>query len=168
MRSFCHYSRADNEFFIGTGDVEGTVPIEVDKCVQRFSDTTGRRHCFEVTAVGGQTYTLQAVDDAARHAWVCSMGGLAPKKTIRMRAKGGSGTATEGLTDRGLTLLQRLVTHIEMNGSEEEGIYRLPGVKTYGRFRSPAQSFLAPACPPSHVGCLVSVPWLPRSTCTVF
>jgi len=122
--------RADNEFFIGTGDSEGVVPITVDRCVQRFSDTTGRRHCFEVTAVDGATYTLQATTDGDRHAWVCSMGGMAPMKTIRMRDRSATGTATEGLTDRGLLLLQQLVTHVELHGSEEEGIYRLPGVKS--------------------------------------
>ena len=149
-RVFCRYVRdiggggGGGRLFLGEGNAEG---IAVQTCSQRFAETTGgRRHCFEITTDGGITHIFQAATDTERYFWVCAMGGQAPKKTIRLRGKqlqggrggggggggGGSGGAAEskGLTGRGLMLLQQLIAHIEAAGLDEEGLYRLPGVKT--------------------------------------
>ena len=108
------------------------------ECIRRMSDSIEKRFCFDVVSDNLVTYTLQALSDEDRKLWLEAMEAIssANKANNQNHILANSNDLINGLREEyvldqyGLEFIKQLIEHIEKQGLEDQGIYRVSGVSS--------------------------------------
>lgn len=135
-KHYCKYDKETKEFTmlpynqLTTKTVQQPEKMVITSCIRRKSDSIDKRFCFDIQADSkpGIIYTLQALSEQDRTAWMDIMDGKEPTYTVPSNKTSNSAEENYVLDDIGLQFVKRCIEVLESRGLEEQGIYRVVGV----------------------------------------
>ncbi|XP_060531774.1 rho GTPase-activating protein 26 isoform X3 [Cylas formicarius] len=135
-KHFCHYDKESKEFTmlpynqLTTKSLAQPERMMITSCVRRKSDSIEKRFCFDIQADSkpGVVYTLQALSEQDRTAWMDIMDGKEPTYTTPNNKIPVNTEEHFVLDDVGIQFVKRCIEVLENRGLEEQGIYRVVGV----------------------------------------
>ncbi|XP_066246959.1 rho GTPase-activating protein 26 isoform X1 [Euwallacea similis] len=133
---FCKYDKETKEFTmlpynqLTTKSLPQPERMVITSCVRRKSDSIDKRFCFDVQADNkpGVIYTLQALSEQDRTAWMDIMDGKEPTYTAPSSKPTIAAEENYVLDEVGVQFVKRCIDTLEKRGMEEQGIYRVVGV----------------------------------------
>ncbi|XP_077291446.1 GTPase regulator associated with FAK isoform X2 [Arctopsyche grandis] len=134
-KQYCMYEKSSKEFKITpfnqiTSKVASPPDLlTLSSCIRRMSDSIDKRFCFDITAEGrpGISFTLQALGEDDRKAWLDAMDGKEPtyaRQNLMPKSD------EWPLDEVGLIFVNCCIDAIEGRGLEEQGLYRVAGVSS--------------------------------------
>ncbi|XP_072158935.1 rho GTPase-activating protein 26 isoform X2 [Bemisia tabaci] len=135
-KHYCMYQRDTKQFTMipynqMTGKFNTSEKMTLASCVRRMSDSIEKRFCFDLTPVDrpGVVYTLQALSEEDRKAWMDVMDGKEPTYGMPATAKVPK-PEERSLDETGFMFVTKCIEVIEARGLEEQGLYRVVGVSS--------------------------------------
>ncbi|XP_068906745.1 rho GTPase-activating protein 26 isoform X6 [Tenebrio molitor] len=134
-KHFCKYDKETKEFSmlpynqLTSKTVSQPETMVLTSCVRRMSDSIDKRFCFDIQldAKPGVAFTLQALSEQDRKAWMDIMDGKEPTYTAPGINKA-QNSEERVLDDVGIQFVKKCIEVLENRGLEEQGMYRVVGV----------------------------------------
>ncbi|KAL1489895.1 hypothetical protein ABEB36_013822 [Hypothenemus hampei] len=135
-KHYCKYDKESKEFTmlpynqLTTKTVQQPEKMVITSCIRRKSESIDKRFCFDIQADGrpGVTYTLQALSEHDRTAWMDIMDGKEPTYTAPVHKTTSTNEESYTLDEVGIQFVKKCIETLEKRGLEEQGIYRVVGV----------------------------------------
>ncbi|XP_048525950.1 rho GTPase-activating protein 26-like [Dendroctonus ponderosae] len=135
-KHYCKYDKETKEFTLlpynqlTTKSLPQPEKMVLTACIRRKSESIDKRFCFDIHADSkpGVIYTLQALSEQDRTAWMDIMDGKEPTYTAPTNKIPNSNEESYDLDDVGRHFVKRCIEVLEKRGLEEQGIYRVVGV----------------------------------------
>ncbi|XP_044735561.1 rho GTPase-activating protein 26 isoform X3 [Chrysoperla carnea] len=136
-KQYCTYQKSTKEFTMTPynqlnpkAGVPPPITMVLASCTRRMSDTIEKRFCFDLSCERrpGIIYTLQALSENDRKAWMDVMDGKEPTYANSATQSKVIKPEERALDEVGFQFVNRCIEVLESRGLEEQGLYRVVGV----------------------------------------